>query len=241
MVLHDLACSLLQCPLHHLLHSIPAHGLPWTHQTCFHLGFSAGCSPCLKSFTLPHSSHPHILAELADCPLGHSSACHVLTDSCLPGSHILNEFFPQATLCHITPFLLLHAAYYNPKLSSLYFACSPVQQDIKIEISTKSPRKNRCEISKLDNHRQNLQRRASLVKNPPSNAGDVGLIPNPRQLSLWATTAEACMPRACAPQEKATTMRSLPTTTREEPGLAATRESRRAATKTMHNQNYMNK
>ena len=47
------------------------------------------------------------------------------------------------------------------------------------------------------------------MKNPPANAGDVGLIPNPRQLSLWAT-AEACMPTARDPQQEKPAQREKP-------------------------------
>ena len=48
-----------------------------------------------------------------------------------------------------------------------------------------------------------------LVKNPPANAGHIGLIPDPgrsphasEQLSPCATTAEARAPRAGAPQQE---------------------------------------
>ena len=46
------------------------------------------------------------------------------------------------------------------------------------------------------------------VKNPPANAGDMGLVLSPgrchaaEQLSPRATAPEACAPRAHAPQEK---------------------------------------
>ena len=43
----------------------------------------------------------------------------------------------------------------------------------------------------------------AVVKNPPANAGDTGLIPNAvEQLSPCATTTEVCMPRACALQQE---------------------------------------
>ena len=42
-----------------------------------------------------------------------------------------------------------------------------------------------------------------MVKSLPANAGDVGLIPGPGQLSPCATTTEAQVPRVCAlKQEK---------------------------------------
>ena len=68
----------------------------------------------------------------------------------------------------------------------------------------------------------------SMIKNPPASAGDVGLIPGlerchiqrsnlahapqvlslcsraqePQKLSPCTATAEACAPRACAPQQE---------------------------------------
>ena len=56
----------------------------------------------------------------------------------------------------------------------------------------------------------------AVVKNLPANAGDTGLSPGPGRshmprsdwacvpqlLSLHATSAEACEPRACAPQQE---------------------------------------
>ena len=48
-----------------------------------------------------------------------------------------------------------------------------------------------------------------MVKNPPANAGHMGLSPGPgrshvpaEQLSPCATTTEARVPRACAPQQE---------------------------------------
>ena len=42
-----------------------------------------------------------------------------------------------------------------------------------------------------------------MVKNLPANAGDMGSIPHAtEQLSLCATTTEAHMPRARAPQQE---------------------------------------
>ena len=59
-----------------------------------------------------------------------------------------------------------------------------------------------------------------VVKNSPSNAGDVGLIPGrgtkipqaAEQLSLFAATTEPVRSRACAPQ-----LKSLHAATREKP------------------------
>ena len=76
-----------------------------------------------------------------------------------------------------------------------------------------------------------------MVKNPPANAGDTGSSPGPgrshmlwsnkarasRLLSPHATTTEARVPRARAPQQ-------------EKPLLAATGESLHAATKTQCSQ-----
>ena len=71
----------------------------------------------------------------------------------------------------------------------------------------------------------------TVVKNLPASAGDTGSSPGPGRfhmpqsneacapqlLSLRATTAEACAPRACALQREATAMRSLRTTRRVAP------------------------
>ena len=48
-----------------------------------------------------------------------------------------------------------------------------------------------------------------VIKNLPANAGDTGSIPGPRRFHL-----PVC-PRACAPQQEATAMKSTCTTTRE--------------------------
>ena len=59
----------------------------------------------------------------------------------------------------------------------------------------------------------------SLVKNPPANARDTGLIPGPGrshmdQQSLCTTTTKAWWSRACAPPQKTIAMRN-PCTTME--------------------------
>ena len=91
----------------------------------------------------------------------------------------------------------------------------------------------------------------SVVKNPPANAGDTGLIPGlgnptchgatkpmlynywpcalePRSCQLLGSriaTTEACEPsRPCSTTREATALRSPRTPTREQPLLAATRE-----------------
>ena len=81
-----------------------------------------------------------------------------------------------------------------------------------------------------------------MVRNPPAKAGDMGAIPGlgrshtPR--GNKACAAQLLSPRAssvCSAATEATT-RSLRTPAREEPPLAATRESPHATTKTQHSQ-----
>ena len=71
----------------------------------------------------------------------------------------------------------------------------------------------------------------TVVKNPPANAGDTGSSPGPGRshmpwsnkarvpqlLSLHATTTEARVPKARAPQREATTMRSPHTAWKSSP------------------------
>ena len=79
-----------------------------------------------------------------------------------------------------------------------------------------------------------------MVKNLPADAGDTGPIPvsgkTPHaveQLSLWATTTEACVLWSlCSATRDATAVRNPHTTAREHAPFSATRESPSAATKT---------
>ena len=98
----------------------------------------------------------------------------------------------------------------------------------------------------------------AVVKNPPANAGDTGLSPDPGRshmpqsnqarapqllslrsrarepqlLSLHATTTEAHVPTARAPQQEKPHNEKPTHHNEEQPPLAATRESPHAATKT---------
>ena len=69
-----------------------------------------------------------------------------------------------------------------------------------------------------------------VVKTPPANAGDTGLIPGPGrfhmgQLSPCATTTDPGTPESRSTTREATATRSPRTATREQPQLSATRES----------------
>ena len=84
---------------------------------------------------------------------------------------------------------------------------------------------------------------APVVKNLLVNAGDMGLIPGQGRfhmlLSNQAHVPQLLSPHAyspCSTTGEATTMRNPRTTTREEPLLAATRESLHTAMKIKHNQ-----
>ena len=95
----------------------------------------------------------------------------------------------------------------------------------------------------------------SVVRNPPANARDTGLIPDPARshmlpsnracapqlLSLCAIATEACASESPRSTREAATMRSLRTVTRQQPLFATTRGNTRAATKTQHSQKYTNK
>jgi len=88
-------------------------------------------------------------------------------------------------------------------------------------------------------------------RNPPANAGDVGLIlgtgrshmlnhdyaPMPQLLSPYAAATEVPVPQSlCSATREAPTMRSQCTATRDQPPLATTRESPCATTKSQNNQ-----
>ena len=89
-----------------------------------------------------------------------------------------------------------------------------------------------------------------MVKNPPANAGDMGSSPGPGRshvlqshkarvpqlLSPCATTTETRKPRARAPQQEKPRNEKPAHRNKEQPPLATTRESLRAATKTQHSQ-----
>ena len=93
-----------------------------------------------------------------------------------------------------------------------------------------------------------------MVKNPPANAGDTSLIPDPGKpdmlgsnkargpqlSSLSSSTWERQRLKLLALEpmlhREATAMRSLCTKTREQRPFTATRKSQRAATKTKHSQ-----
>ena len=100
-------------------------------------------------------------------------------------------------------------------------------------LSNKDPAQSKIHIIKIKN--EDLPG-GTVDKSPPDNAGDTGSIPGPggfhtphvpQLLSPHATATEDRMPRACAPRQEATAMRSPGTTTRE---------SLNAATKTQCNQ-----
>ena len=84
----------------------------------------------------------------------------------------------------------------------------------------------------------------TVERNPLASAGDPGLIPGSgikisrasEQLGLCATTTEACVPRACAPQQEAPPQGEACAPDREQPLLATARESLHAATKTQCNE-----
>ena len=94
-----------------------------------------------------------------------------------------------------------------------------------------------------------------MVKNPPANAGDMGSSTGPgkfpraaEQLNPCATTTEPVLysPRATTTEARAPRARAVQRSHRseksvhrneEQPTLAATRESPRAATKTQRSQN----
>ena len=81
-----------------------------------------------------------------------------------------------------------------------------------------------------------------MDRNSPANAEDMGSIPGLGrfhmplgQLSLRATTTEAGVPGACAPQLEKLLQRSPCTTMKGRPPVTAAREGLCAATKTQHN------
>ena len=102
----------------------------------------------------------------------------------------------------------------------------------------------------------------TVVRSPPANAGNMGWIPGlgrshkprsnwarepqllsllsgghvPQLLSPRATTAEACAPRARAPQPEKAPQWEAGTLNKEWPLISATGESPRAATKTQRSQ-----
>ena len=75
-----------------------------------------------------------------------------------------------------------------------------------------------------------------VVKNPPANTGDMGLISGLGRFHMLQLLNLICIQSPCSTTGKDTAMRSQHPTT-EWPLLTATRQSPSAATKTKHSQN----
>ena len=78
-----------------------------------------------------------------------------------------------------------------------------------------------------------------MGKNPPASTGDKGSIPGPGRFHmLCATTTEAHLPKACAPQQEKP--QHWEAQAPQEPLLTGTRGSPNAAAKTQHSQKQSN-